>query len=212
MTEMVFPSADWIKAAYEAVNASEEYKKVAKDWEGDFKCTIDVDDIAQKDFTAPEVVEGFVAMIFTADKETRDKYIGTPMDALMKKLTGLADPFNDLKSFEDAKEKVDFTDVAKKMGELKPEDYNKAQTFMLAGFWHGEMTGLKIIGPEDNTDARFVLAGPFGNWKEMVYGRQDATKLVMSGRLKLTGDMSYMMKNIRSIVQFTRDFAKPLSG
>jgi putative sterol carrier protein len=74
------------------------------------------------------------------------------------------------------------------------------------------MTDLKVIGPEDAKDSRFELSGPFGNWKKMVYGEQDATKLVMSGALTLKGDMSYLMKNIRAVVQFTKDFAKPLIG
>jgi putative sterol carrier protein len=211
MAEVVFPSADWMIAAKDAVNASEEYKKVAKDWEGNFRCVIDVDDIAVKDFSDPKVVEGFATMIFSADEETRNKYAGTKLVDLLAKVTGIDDPLS-LKSFEEARKKIDFEDAAKKMSQLKPEDYKGAESFLLAGFYHGGMTDLKVIGPEDEMGSRFVLSGPFGNWKKMVYGEQDATKLVMSGALKLKGDMNYLMKNIRSVVQFTKDFAKPLSG
>jgi putative sterol carrier protein len=200
-----------MKAAHDAVNASEEYKKIAKDWEGDFRCIIDVDDAAVKAFRDPKVVEGFATMIFSADEETRKKYAGTKLVDLLAKVTGIADPLS-LKSFEEAKKKINFDEAAKKMGELRAEDYRGAQSFLLAGFYHGAMTALKVIGPEDYKDARFELAGPFAAWTDMVYGRQDAVKLTMSGKLKLKGDMNYMMKNIRSIIQFTKDFAQPLAG
>jgi putative sterol carrier protein len=262
-------------AAKDAVNASEEYKKVAKDWEGNFRCVVQGDESFLSAIRDPKTLDGTLSMalelnreerekyrgtdfieilakvmgledplstlnefeekgkdlgkykgkgaerlleiIFSADQATRERYKNTEFVKILSEVTGIKDPVSEIKTMEEALKKVDldkvlaaFANRASKMITL--DEVKKAAIYMLAGFYHGAMTDLKVIGPEDEMGSRFELSGPFGNWKKMVYGEQDATKLVMSGALKLKGDMNYLMKNIRSVVQFTKDFAKPLAG
>ncbi len=207
---MIFPSEEWMIKAKESVNESEEYRKAAQDWEGDFRCKIDVDKKALETFSDEEGVAGLLSMFLSADEETRESYKGTPFEGLLIELTEMDDPIGKISSVEDAEEKLDLGEIAQKVSEMDVEEVEDVTIYMLVGFYHGEMTDFKVIGPEDEEDTRFELKGSFSGWYDLVYGKDDATSAVMSGKLELDGDMSYLMQNIQAVQKFGEEFSKPL--
>lgn len=57
--------------------------------------------------------------------------------------------------------------------------------------------------PNEKANARFKLSGPYGVFKQLVAGKSDAITLISGEKLKLQGDMAYMMRNIASVRRFT---------
>jgi len=70
-------------------------------------------------------------------------------------------------------------------------------------FWHGELRNIEVAAPGEHEDARFKLIGPYSIFKQLVMGKADAITLVVSGKLKLQGDMGYMMRNMAAVRKFT---------
>ena len=44
----------------------------------------------------------------------------------------------------------------------------------------------------------FRLSGPVGNWKKVMTKKMDPIQAMMTGQLKLTGNMAIVMKNVRA--------------
>ncbi|MBD3194915.1 MAG: sterol carrier protein [Candidatus Lokiarchaeota archaeon] len=66
------------------------------------------------------------------------------------------------------------------------------------GLHKGECTGTHIIKEGDNPDCEFILAGPYDNFVKVAKGELDTIQGVMSGKLKLTGNMAKLMRATRA--------------
>ncbi|MET1124577.1 MAG: SCP2 sterol-binding domain-containing protein [Archaeoglobaceae archaeon] len=205
---VVFPSKEWMEELYRAANSDEEYRKVAANWEGDFLCIVELDAAALSDFQNPKTLRGFLSMIDTVPKEKRMKYKGTPsgnfMEAIGLPIEKLAEyDVGELdKLLSDLGVSVD--ELAKKIAELKPEDFKGASLNVWLDFWHGELRKVEVAPPGEHEDARFKLIGPYATFKQLVQGKADAITLVVGGKLKLQGDLSYMMRNMAAVRKFTQ--------
>ncbi len=64
--------------------------------------------------------------------------------------------------------------------------------------WHGECrNALKVDNP-DKMKPAFELRGPVMAWKKVMTKQLDPMQAMMTGQLKLTGNMSMVMKNVRA--------------
>lgn len=192
---VVFPSADWMEELKKVVNSDEQYKKAAANWEGDFLCIVELDEDALKDFSNPKILAGFLSMIDTVPKEKREKYKGTPAGDFLEKGLGV--------SLDADLSSLNAEELAKKIAELKIGDFKGASLDMWLDFWHGELRNVEVAPPGEHRDAKFKLIGPYANFKLLVTGKSDAITLVVGGKLKLQGDLSYMMRNMAAVKRFT---------
>lgn len=58
-----------------------------------------------------------------------------------------------------------------------------------------EVAELKSV---DEREAEFVVTGPYSIWKGIIKGEVDSMQAVMKGQLKLKGNMSKLLKNIKA--------------
>lgn len=195
---VVYPSKEWMEELYKKVNSDEEYKKVAANWEGDYLCVVELDEEAMKDFQNPKVLRGFLEMLDSIPKEKRESFRGTVNEGLLIAL-GL--------SLDTDISTVDVDELAKKISEMDPkvvlEAAKGASLNIWMDFWHGELRNIEVAAPGDHEDAKFKLIGPYSVFKQLVMGKADAITLVVSGKLKLQGDMGYMMRNMAAVRKFT---------
>ena len=192
---VVFPSKEWLDEVKKAVNSDEEYKKVAANWEGDYLIIIEMDEEALKDFQKPKVLKGFLSMIYTLPKDRRAKYKGTPLENLLTKIGLSLDDDVDLDS-------LNYEELAAKAADLSAEDVKGAAVYIWLDFWHGEMRAAEPVAPGEKDDARFKLSGSYAAFKEMVFKKLDPTMMIMQGKLKLQGDLAYMMRNIATVRKY----------
>ncbi len=192
----IFPSRDWIEAVLEAAKRSEAYKEAAKEWEGDFLCIVNGDDELLRELKRREVMEGFISLMDMIPAESRAKYKGTSAEKVFESLgIQVEAPIKDL----------NLDEVMNKVARLSAEDIKRLSLFVWADFWHGAVRNMLPVAPGEHEDAAFKLAGAYGAWKLMVSGKQDAIRLIMSNKLQLQGNMSYMMKHMKAVVLLTKE-------
>lgn len=191
---VVFPSKEWMSELLKKVNSDEQYKKVAANWEGDYLVSVQLDSEALKDFQNVEKLKGFLEMLNTIPKEKRAEFKGKAEERFLNKL-GL--------DINDDFSKLDFNVIAKKVAGIKPEEVSGAALYMWMGFWHGQLRKLLVVTPSEKANARFKLSGPYAVFKQLVSGKADAITLIVGGKLKLQGDLAYMMRNMAAVRRFT---------
>ena len=195
----IFPSKAWVEEVLKAAAENEEYKEAAKDWEGDFLCTIESDEQFLRDMSRKEVVEGFLSFLDMMSLEDRKKYKGTPMgDALEKKL-GIP--------LDASIKELDATEIVGRISTLSVEDLKGSVLYFWTDFWHGSIRHMTAVAPGDHDDAVFKLSGRYSNWKLLVSGQQDAVKLTMTNKLKLRGNLTYVMRRVRAVAALAKVFA-----
>ncbi|MCS7143684.1 MAG: SCP2 sterol-binding domain-containing protein [Archaeoglobaceae archaeon] len=193
---VVFPSKEWMDELLKKINSDETYKKVAANWEGDFLCKILLDNEALKDFQNPEKLAGFISMMAMIPKDKLMNFKGRAEEKLLNKLGVTLDPKLDFA-------KLNANELAKKIANIKLEEVQGAASYVWMDFWHGQLRNLEVVTPGEKENARFKLTGPYSVFKQMVGGKADPITLIVGGKIKLQGDMGYMMRNMASVKRFT---------
>ena len=111
-----FPSDEWIKALRDMLNASESYRRSAKDWEGDF--------------------------IFVAD----------------------------------------------------PDDAYPDTAYLHLQLYHGSSAGAAQVYPDTMPETEFTINAPYSTWRKVIDGKLDPIQGMMTGQLKLKGDLMKVMR------------------
>ncbi len=196
---VVFPSVEWMEELKRKVNGDTMYRQVAANWEGDFLCIVELDEEAKRDFSDARKLAGFLGMIFSLPAERKKKFAGTATGRLIEELGISLDS-----------QPEDFEGLASKVPQL---DVSGATLNIWMDFWHGELRNVEVAAPGEHEDARFVLSGPYAVFKQLVSGKADAMSLILGGKLKLRGDMAYMMRNMAAVRRFTELMSSiPIEG
>lgn len=101
---------------------------------------------------------------------------------------------NESKSYAEAARKWegDFSFIVEPGGTL-----NETVTLYM-GLWHGKCRdAFEVTGRTDLKPA-FVLKAPVANWKSVMTKKLDPIQAMMIGKLKLSGNMAMIMKNVRA--------------
>jgi len=117
----MFPSLEWMNAIVEKLNASDEYKKVAANYEGDIVLQV---------LPEPGILD-----------------------------EGLC---------------------------------------MYANPYHGQIKDVQVLKSPEEKKPEFIITGPFTVWRDIAEGKLDSMQAVMKGKLKLTGSMAKLLKNIKA--------------
>lgn len=64
--------------------------------------------------------------------------------------------------------------------------------------WHGECRNAFEVKNPDEIKPAFTLKGPVAIWKKVMTKQLDPMQAMMTGQLKLTGNMAMVMKNVRA--------------
>lgn len=123
-----FPSDDWLRSYKDAINASETYRRLASEWEGDVTYVVE----AEPDSGVIDEVWGWVDL------------------------------------------------------------------------WHGTCRDAKVVTPQEGGKARYVIRAPYSRWKEVLLGRLDPIKGMMSGKLKLSGDLPEISRQREAASELVR--------
>jgi putative sterol carrier protein len=64
--------------------------------------------------------------------------------------------------------------------------------------WHGKCRSACLAPENDGFNPEFRLSAPVETWKKVMTKKLDPMQAMMTGQLKLTGNMSMVMKNVRA--------------
>lgn len=187
---LVFGSMEWYEKVKELANKDEGFKKGTADWEGAMRTVVIYDEELLKDYSKEEYVRSFMGTLGLMSKEQRAQFEGTPMGNLMKKLGYSLDV--DVAT-------IDPAESAKRFSQLTLDDVKGVEAYGVFEPHHGVLKEMRPILPDEYKDARFTLTGPYSAWKAMATGKANSTQLVMSGKMKLEGDMAYIMRHMAAM-------------
>lgn len=60
--------------------------------------------------------------------------------------------------------------------------------------WHGEVRAARQLGSLEEEPVNYGLSGKYGVWKKVLSGEMDSIKAMLTGKLKVIGKMSYIMR------------------
>ena len=71
--------------------------------------------------------------------------------------------------------------------------------YMFTDYWHGDVNEFVLCDAAKAQRADFVMTGDYVRWKQVAKKELDATKALMQGKLKLKGDLTYVVRNIKTV-------------
>lgn len=68
--------------------------------------------------------------------------------------------------------------------------------------WHGECRSASVIKDESEKSPRYQIFGPFTVMNQILEKKLDSVRAMMTGKLKVKGDMAQIMRMPRAAVEF----------
>ena len=82
---------------------------------------------------------------------------------------------------------------------IEPAGSMTAPVTLYMDLWHGKCRKAYEVGnPDGVVKPVFYLRGPMAIWKKVMTRQLDPMQALMTGQLKLTGNMAMIMRNVRA--------------
>jgi putative sterol carrier protein len=76
--------------------------------------------------------------------------------------------------------------------------------YLYMDLWHGACRdAYRVMDKAEKTPA-YVMSGPYGKWKKVVTAKLDPIQALVTGQLKLKGNMVMVMKNVKAAQEIIR--------
>jgi len=112
------------------------------------------------------------------------------LDAWKEKIAGSAEYKEIAKDWEGSVSLIVNADPSK----------NVAKTFyFFLDFWHGDVRDFLVCDEAKVQTGKFIMTGDYTRWKQVAKKELDATKALMQGKLKLKGDLTYVVRNVKTV-------------
>jgi putative sterol carrier protein len=81
---------------------------------------------------------------------------------------------------------------------IQPGGTHTKTVMLYMDLWHGKCReAFEAVDP-DSKKPVFLLAGPVATWKRVMTKKLDPMQAMITGQLKLSGNMAMIMKNVRA--------------
>ncbi len=87
---------------------------------------------------------------------------------------------------------------------IDPDETFDRQVVMYFDLWHGACRKVGYHRSPDEVQARFVINAPYSNWVRILEGELHPIQALATMKLKLRGNMAYIMRNVPTVLDFTR--------
>lgn len=82
--------------------------------------------------------------------------------------------------------------------EIQPGGSLEKTVQLYMDLWHGKCRDAYAIGEGQEVKAAFTISAPVANWKKVMTGKVNPIQAMMTGLLKLRGNMAVVMKSVRA--------------
>lgn len=76
--------------------------------------------------------------------------------------------------------------------------------YLYVDLWHGVCREAYMVQDKSARNPAFIMSGPYLKWKRVVTAKLDPIQGLMTGQLKLRGNMAMIMKNVRAAQEMVR--------
>ena len=89
---------------------------------------------------------------------------------------------------------------------ISPDKDNPTQetTYLYMDLWHGKCRDAYLVQDKDQKQPAFVMSGPYSKWRRVVTAQLDPIQGLMTGQLKLKGNMVMVMKNVKAAQEMVK--------
>jgi putative sterol carrier protein len=84
---------------------------------------------------------------------------------------------------------------------VEPDAAYKHRHIFYLDLWHGECREARVIADENEKSPKYRIFGPFTNMKQILDKKVDPVQSMMTGKIKVKGDMAQIMKMPRAAVE-----------
>jgi putative sterol carrier protein len=74
----------------------------------------------------------------------------------------------------------------------------EADLHLYMDLWHGDCRDMRLVSKEEGEKAQFVITGSYDRWKQVAKGELEPVKGMMQGKLKLKGDLPYIVRYVQA--------------
>lgn len=78
------------------------------------------------------------------------------------------------------------------------------EVVMWMDLWHGKCRNHALLPNREAKDTAFIYEGELANWQEIIEGRLDPIKALLTRKMKLTGDRAKVMRATRAAKELVR--------
>jgi putative sterol carrier protein len=71
--------------------------------------------------------------------------------------------------------------------------------YLFMDYWHGDVGEFVVCDKAKAESAKFVMSGDYARWKQVALKELDSTKALLQGKLKMKGDLPYVVRNIKVV-------------
>jgi putative sterol carrier protein len=76
--------------------------------------------------------------------------------------------------------------------------------YLYMDLWHGACRDAFMVQDKNSKNPAFVMSGPYSKWKRVVTAKLDPLQGLMTGQLKLKGNMVMIMKNVKAAQEMVK--------
>ncbi len=87
---------------------------------------------------------------------------------------------------------------------VNPEGPVTDPIYMYLDLWHGKSRQAFVAKDKDAQHPAFVLSGHYSKWKKVVSAQLDPIQAMMTGQLKLKGNMVMVMKHVKAAQEMVK--------
>lgn len=89
---------------------------------------------------------------------------------------------------------------------ISPDKENPSQetTYLYMDLWHGKCKDAHLVQNKDEKQPAFVMSGAYSKWQRVVTAQLDPIQGLMTGQLKLKGNMVMVMKNVKAAQEMVK--------
>jgi putative sterol carrier protein len=84
---------------------------------------------------------------------------------------------------------------------VEPDASYKHRHILYLDLWHGECRQARVIMDESEKSPKYRIFGSFTNMKQILDKKVDPVQSMMTGKIKVKGDMAQIMKMPRAAVE-----------
>ena len=76
----------------------------------------------------------------------------------------------------------------------EPDDAYPDTAYLHLQLYHGSSAGAAQVYPDDMPETEFIINAPYSTWRKVINGKLDPIQGMMTGQLKLQGDLMKVMR------------------
>jgi putative sterol carrier protein len=76
--------------------------------------------------------------------------------------------------------------------------------YLYMDLWHGQCRAAHVVQDKQDKNPAFIMSGAYSKWKRVITAKLDPIQGLMTGQLRLKGNMVMIMKNVKAAQEMVR--------